>query len=128
MKPLSAELVYMSPHLRTILAALGDITVTVSQLCKMNYGDEEQTIIGVPSGCTHYRWLYPTPAVSGAHTPAQLDRADPDVLLLSGGGFLYYSNDRDNMVIGAMALSPHRTQFTLLFAEPEALNVEDAQK
>lgn len=115
----------MSPNLGSVLTACGDITVTVSQLCRMSYGDAEQTVIGVPSGCTHYRWLYPTASLNSTHSP-ELDQTDPDVLLLCGGGFLYYNKDGE--VIGAMALSPHRTQFTLLFSEPEALNIEDAKR
>jgi hypothetical protein len=123
----SADTLVSSPNLRLLSSVMPELSVNASPLSVWPVHDSDmlKKCLGAPEFTAKFRFLFPSfdfhktnLHISGIE--------DPDIFLLLSGGLAYY--DRDDRVLGVMAISDHPSSSSIQFRSPELLHSSDAAR
>lgn len=123
----SADTLVGSPNLRLLSAVMPDLSVNASPLSVWPGHDSDmlKKCVGAPEFTAKFRFLFPSFDFHKTNLPiAGIE--DTDVFLLLSGGLAYY--DRDDRVLGVMAISGHPSSSSIQFRPPELLHSSDAAR
>lgn len=116
-----------SPYLRFLSTLMPDLSVNASPLSVWPAHDSDmlKKCLGAPEFTAKFRFLFP----SFDFHKTNLHIAgieDPDIFLLLSGGLAYY--DKDDKVLGVLAISDHPSCSSIQFRPPELLHASDAAR